>query len=122
MSDNMVPKNPDRLIRLNPEQRQFLEEKQNEYRQRAERATSEKVQKVVDDAYYKLIVLGILFRTKPSEVTIGEVYDELVSTDGKDNVDLPLLENAFGVIEAYNRRELHRVVTTFQKGEQKRGS
>lgn len=106
---------PDRLIALNPEQRDFLERKQHEYRERSERAEAGAVQDVRDDAYYKLVVLGILLRRSPYHVTIGDAFDEIASADGEDKVNLEILENAFGVINAYNRGEMHRVVTTFRK-------
>ncbi len=106
---------PDRLIALNPAKRDFLERKQHEYRERSERAASGAVDDVVDDAYYKLVVLGILLRDPHRHVTIGDAFDEIASADGEENVDLKLLENAFSVINAYNRGEMHRVVTTFRK-------
>jgi len=106
---------PDRLIVLNPEKREFLESKQCQYRERSKRAEAGDIQDVNDDAYYKLVVLGILLRDPHRHVTIGDAFDEIASADGHENVQVDLLENAFGVIDAYNRGELHRVVTTFRK-------
>ncbi len=106
---------PDRLIALNPEKRDFLERKQHEYRERSERAEAGDVHDVRDDAYYKLVVLGILLRDPHRHVTIGDAFDEIASADGEEKVNLKLLENAFGVINAYNRGEMHRVTTTFRK-------
>lgn len=105
---------PDRVIALNPEKREFLERKQHEYRERLERAEASDVQDVRDDAYYKLVVLGILLRDPHRHVTIGDAFDEIASADGDENVNVELLEDAFGVINAYNRGEMHKVVTTFR--------
>lgn len=106
---------PDRLIALNPEKRDFLERKQHEYRERSERALSGDVQDVADDAYYKLVVLGILLRRPHLHVTIGDAFDEIASADGEEKVNLEILESAFAVINAYNRGEMHKVVTNFRK-------
>lgn len=118
MSEMSELPNPNRRIALDPAKREFLEQKREEYRRRAE-LSGDAVQKLVNDAYYKLVILGILFKSEPNEVTIGEAYDELVATDGKANVDLALLERGFLVIEAYNRGELHRVLSKDEKRRRK---